>query len=118
VVVRFALFPLGGGSPVRNRRTGIGNPDRLLKPEMYESLKISVPGKHLLAIPRSALMRDGDGTVVFVGAGQRPDGTLVFKRRTVIANEASEGDLVPVLDGLKAGEQLVVEHAVLLLGML
>jgi hypothetical protein len=63
-------------------------------------------------------MRDGDGTVVFVGAGQRPDGTLVFKRRTVIANEASEGDLVPVLDGLKAGEQQVVEHAVLLLGML
>lgn len=97
----------------------IDNPDRLLKPEMYESLKISVPGKHILAIPRSALLRLGNETVVFVATGEhRPDGTVVLKRRRVVANEALEGDLLPVLDGLKAGEQVAVDHSVLLLGML
>ena len=97
----------------------IDNPDRLLKPEMYEALKISVPGKDVLAIPRSALLRLGNETVVFVATGQhRPDGSVVFKRRRVIANEALQGDLLPVVDGLKAGERVAVDHSVLLLGML
>jgi cobalt-zinc-cadmium efflux system membrane fusion protein len=97
----------------------IKNPDRLLKPEMYEALKISVPGTHVLAIPRLALMRAGGETVVFVATGQhRPDGAVVFKRRTVVANDRIDGDLLPVLSGLKPGEAVAVDHSVLLLGML
>jgi cobalt-zinc-cadmium efflux system membrane fusion protein len=97
----------------------VDNPERLLRPDMYEALKISVPGKNLLAIPRGALMRAGNDTVVFVATGQkRPDGAIVFKRRKVVANTNVEGDVVPVLSGVKAGEELAVEHSVLLLGML
>jgi cobalt-zinc-cadmium efflux system membrane fusion protein len=97
----------------------VDNAEHLLKPEMYEALKISVPGKHMLAIPRPALMRVGDETVVFVAAGRRrPDGAVVFKRRKVVANEGLEGDLIPVLSGLTAGEFIVVDHSILLLGML
>jgi cobalt-zinc-cadmium efflux system membrane fusion protein len=97
----------------------IKNPDHLLKPEMYEALKISVPGKDVLAVPRRALMRVGGETVVFVATGRhRPDGTVVFKRRTVVANDTIEGDLVPIVSGLKAGESVAVDHSILLLGML
>jgi cobalt-zinc-cadmium efflux system membrane fusion protein len=97
----------------------VKNPDRLLKPEMYEALKLSVPGRHVLAIPRNALMRVGGETVVFVATGRhRPNGTVVFKRRTVVVNETIEGDLLPVVSGLKAGEAVAVDHSVLLLGML
>jgi hypothetical protein len=64
-------------------------------------------------------MRLGNGTVVFVATGQqRPDGAVVFKRRKVFASETQDGDLIPVLSGLKVGEQLAVDHSVLLLGML
>jgi cobalt-zinc-cadmium efflux system membrane fusion protein len=97
----------------------VDNPDHLLRPDMYEALKISVPGKQVLAIPRTALMRTGGETVVFVATGQkRPDGSVVFKRRKVVANTSVEGDLLPVLSGLSPGEQIAVEHSVLLLGML
>ena len=97
----------------------VDNSERLLKPEMYEALKISIPGKHVLAIPRPALMRVGNETLVFVATGQRrPDGSVVFKRRKVVANEAVAGDLLPVLSGLTVGEFVAVDHSVLLLGML
>jgi len=97
----------------------VDNADHLLKPEMYEALKISVPGKHMLMIPRRALMRVGNETIVFVATGQRrEDGSTIFKRRKVIANEDLEGDSVPVLSGLRSGEIVAVDHSVLLLGML
>jgi membrane fusion protein, heavy metal efflux system len=97
----------------------VDNPERLLKPEMYESLTISVPGKHVLAIPRQALLRLDDDTVVFLATGEhRPDGAAVFRKRKVTVNEVINGDLIPVLGGLEAGEAVAVNHAVLLLGML
>jgi len=99
-------------------RCVIDNPQRLLKPDMYEALKISVPGRHLLALPRGSLLRVGNETIAFVESGRRPDGAFVFKRRKVVANETLEGDLVPVLSGLHAGDVVAVDHAVLLLGML
>ncbi len=97
----------------------VDNPEHLLKPEMYESLSISVPGKHVLAIPRQALLRLDDDTVVFLATGEhRPDGAAVFRKRKVTVNEVINGDLIPVLGGLQAGETVAVNHAVLLLGML
>jgi cobalt-zinc-cadmium efflux system membrane fusion protein len=100
-------------------RCVIDNPEHLLKPDMYEALKISVPGKNVLAIPRSALLRVGNDTVAFVEPGQRrADGSVVFKQRKIVANEALQGELVPVISGLRAGEIVAVDHAVLLLGML
>jgi cobalt-zinc-cadmium efflux system membrane fusion protein len=99
-------------------RCVIDNPQHLLKPDMYEALKISVPGRHLLAIPRGSLLRTGNDTIAFVEAGRRPDGAFVFKRRKVVANESLAGDVIPVMSGLSPGDVVVVDHAVLLLGML
>jgi cobalt-zinc-cadmium efflux system membrane fusion protein len=100
-------------------RCSVDNHDRLLKPEMYEWLRISISGRHVLAIPRQALMRLDHDTVVFVLTGRRQaDGGVVFQKRKVLVNEAVEGDLLPVFGGLKPGETIAVEHSVLLLGML
>jgi cobalt-zinc-cadmium efflux system membrane fusion protein len=100
-------------------RCVIDNPERLLKPDMYEALKIMVPGRHLLAMPRGALLRMGNETIAFVESeARRPDGAVIFKRRKVVANEGLEGDFIPVVSGLAAGDVVAVDHAVLLLGML
>ncbi len=61
-----------------------------------------------VALPRSALLRLGDQTVVFVALGESPDGRLRFERRRVSVHEDESGDLYPVLRGLKAGETVVV----------
>lgn len=100
-------------------RCAIENPQRLLKPDMYEALRIAVPGKHVLAIPRRAVMRLDNDTLVFVASGQRrSDGAVAFKKRKVIVNDVVSGDLLPVLGGLQQGETVAVDHSVLLLGML
>jgi cobalt-zinc-cadmium efflux system membrane fusion protein len=98
-------------------RCSLSNPRRLLKPEMYQIVTISAPAKAILAIPRSAVLRLGDETVVFVAAGQRADGKVVFKRRRVVVNEEETGDLIPVLDGLKSGDTIVVEGSIFLAGL-
>lgn len=100
-------------------RCVIDNPNHLLKPEMYEALQISVPGKHVLAIPRQALLRLDNDTVVFLATGERRlDGATVFKKRRVTVNEVIQGDVIPVLGGLRSGEVVAVDHSILLSGML
>jgi cobalt-zinc-cadmium efflux system membrane fusion protein len=100
-------------------RCSVDNAEHLLRPDMYEAVKISLPPRRVLVLPRAALMRTGNETVVFVATGRhRPDGGVVFQRRKVIANESVAGDLLPVSSGLRPGESVAVEHAVLLLGML
>lgn len=98
-------------------RCAVENPDHLLKPEMYEAVTIQVPGKRLLAVPRRALLRVGEETVVFVEAGGR-DGKRVYQRRRVSADEGRAGGLVPVEGDLKAGERVVVKGAIFVLGSL
>lgn len=99
-------------------RIVLPNPDRLLKPEMYQMVTIAVPGKHMVTVPRRALVRLGDETVVFVEGGQTAEGKVAFKRRRVVANEEKPGGEVPILDGLKAGEKVIVEGAIFAVGML
>src|SRR5262249_49189344 len=55
-------------------RCTFDNRDRALKPEMFATVKISVDVKKALAIPRSAVLRLGDQTVVFLDRGPGPDG--------------------------------------------
>lgn len=100
-------------------RCVVTNPGHLLKPEMYETVDVEIPGDNVLAVPREALMRvDGD-TIAFVQTGEhRPDGGVVFKRRHVVAALDDNSPVVPVISGLAAGETVAVKHALMLLGML
>lgn len=99
-------------------RCSIPNPGRELKPEMYATVSISVDAPAVAALPRSALLRIADQTVVFVESGNTPDGRLKFARRIVAVNEDEGSDYVPIVRGVNPGEKVVTSGGILLSGML
>ena len=99
-------------------RAVIDNPNGDLRPEMYQEASVRLSNDRLLAVPREALLRLGEETVVFVSEGKDKEGNQVFKRRRVLGDESKPGGLVPILDGLKAGETVVTSGAIFLVGLL
>ncbi|HEY6475465.1 MAG TPA: efflux RND transporter periplasmic adaptor subunit [Polyangia bacterium] len=99
-------------------RCSLPNPGRELKPEMYATVAIAVPAPAVAALPRAALLRIGDQTVVFVQNGSTPDGRVKFSRRIVAVNEDEGSDYVPIVRGVNRGDQVVTSGAILLSGML
>jgi cobalt-zinc-cadmium efflux system membrane fusion protein len=99
-------------------RCTIANPERVLKPEMYATVSVSVAERKALAIPRPAMLRLGDQTVVFVQTGTAPNGLIRFERRPVAVDEDEGGDYLPVTHGLERGEKIVTSGAILLAGMI
>src|SRR5262249_16680897 len=98
-------------------RCTIDNVDRALKSEMYATVSISLAERKPLAIPRSAMLRLGDQTVVFVERGGAPGGQIRFERRPVAVDEDEGGDFLPVTHGLDRGDKIVTSGAILLAGM-
>lgn len=99
-------------------RVVIDNQDRALRPEMYASVALTVPGHRALAVPRAAVLRQGDQTVVLVHTGATPDGSLKLERRPVqVDDEGSDGSL-EIVHGLQEGDEVVTSGAILVLGML
>jgi len=80
-------------------RVTVPNPDRLLKPEMFALVRVyAASGPDTLSLPLAAIQDGPVGKMVFV---QREPGA--FEARAVkLGNE--EGDVVRVLEGVKAGE--------------
>ena len=74
---------------------------------MYATVSISVAEHKALAIPRSAMLRLGEQTVVFVQTGTAPNGLIRFERRPVAVDEDEGGDYLPVTHGLERGEKIV-----------
>jgi cobalt-zinc-cadmium efflux system membrane fusion protein len=99
-------------------RCAIANPGHLLRPEMAPVLDIALPSHRHLAVPREAVLRLGDDTVVFVASGKTTDGQLAFRRRKVLVGEDRPGGTVPVLEGLVPGEQVVAAGGIFLVGLL
>jgi len=99
-------------------RVVIDNEDRALRPEMFVSVDISAPGHKGLAVPRSAVLRQGDQTVVLVHSGQTPDGSLRLVRRPVQVDEEGSDSTLEILHGLEEGDEVVTSGAILVLGML
>ncbi len=97
-------------------RCVLANADGLLRPETYGVASISAPARRVLTVPREALLRSGDDTVVFVESSRGKDGSRAFRRRRVIADEQLSGDLVPVLAGLSPGDRVVARGSIFLFG--
>jgi len=98
-------------------RCVLKNPEGLLRPEMYGVVNIAAPTRQAVTVPRDAVLRDGDETVVFIEEPRQADGRVTFNRRRVITNEQFPGDLVPVLSGLTQGERVATRGSIFLLGM-
>jgi cobalt-zinc-cadmium efflux system membrane fusion protein len=99
-------------------RCTFDNTDRLLRPEMYATVSITVDEKKALALPHDAIVRMGEQTVVFVEAGHTPDGRTKFERKPVTVVEGEGSKWVPVEHGVQAGERVVTAGGILLSGML
>jgi len=90
-------------------RTEVPNPDGRLKPDMFANVEIITDAhRNAISIPQSAVLKDGEKTIVFVA-----DGTG-YKKRVVTAGIQSN-DRVEIIDGLVAGDKVVVKGNYLLL---
>jgi cobalt-zinc-cadmium efflux system membrane fusion protein len=94
-------------------RATFDNPDRLLRPEMYATVQISVDQKKALAIPRNALLRLGEYKVVFIRLGES-DGHVAFERLPVDVDEGESSPWLEVKHGLEPGQNIVVNGGILL----
>jgi cobalt-zinc-cadmium efflux system membrane fusion protein len=90
-------------------RTEVPNPDSRLKPDMFANVQI-ITDLHstAISIPQSAVLDDDGKTVVFVSEGSG------YKKQPVIEGIKSN-DRVEIIDGLKAGDKVVVKGNYLLL---
>src|SRR6266567_497366 len=89
-------------------RTEVPNPNGRLKPDMFANVEIITDLRRAaISIPQSALLNDGGHTVVFVAAGSG------YEKRAVTAGIQSS-DRVEILDGLQAGDKVVVKGNYLL----
>ncbi|WP_231886504.1 efflux RND transporter periplasmic adaptor subunit [Methylomonas methanica] len=86
-------------------RMALANPHRLFKPQMLATLKISKPGSQTLIVPSQAVVRENDKDFVFVDTG-----SARFELRPVRLGR-EEAQKRPLLEGLKAGEKIVVGGA-------
>jgi cobalt-zinc-cadmium efflux system membrane fusion protein len=101
-------------------RCTFANPDHLLKPDMYATATISVASRKALALPRGqpqergkrAVLHLGTQTVVFLDHGPAAsDAKHHFERVPVAVDEDLGGRWLPVLHGLKLGDNVVTQGA-------
>lgn len=89
-------------------RVAFANEDRRLRPGMFGTVRFTENAAPELVVPTTAIVLLGDASFVFVETAP-----WVFQRRRVTPG-AQLDRLTAIVDGLKAGERLVVENAVLL----
>jgi cobalt-zinc-cadmium efflux system membrane fusion protein len=90
-------------------RTEVANPDGRLKPDMFANVQIvTALNRTAISIPQSAVLTDEGKTIVFVAEGNG------YKKRQVQAGIQSN-DRVEIVDGLNAGDKVVVKGNYLLL---
>ena len=90
-------------------RVTVLNPDRLLKPEMFAIVRVYVaPTPDALTVPLAAVQNGPAGKMVFVQRGRND-----FEVRTVKLGE-EQGEVVTVLDGVSASEQVVTKGSFVL----
>ena len=90
-------------------RTEVPNSDGRLKPDMFANVQIvTALNRTAISIPQSAVLNDEGKTIVFVAEGN------AYKKRQVQAG-IQNNDRVEIVDGLSAGDKVVVKGNYLLL---
>ncbi len=90
-------------------RTEVPNPDGRLKPDMFANVAIVTDlNRNAISVPQSAVLEDGGKSVVFVAENGG------YKKREVTAG-IKGNDQVEIINGLAAGDKVVVKGNYLLL---
>lgn len=90
-------------------RTEVANPDGRLKPDMFANVQIVTDvNRAAISIPQSAVLNDDGKKIVFVAEGNG------YQKRQVQAG-IQNNDRVEIVDGLNAGDKVVVKGNYLLL---
>jgi cobalt-zinc-cadmium efflux system membrane fusion protein len=91
-------------------RSEIADPDRLLRAGMFAGFDIRISDPiRALAVPTTAVVREGDGTMtLWVTADRRR-----FERRTVRIG-LQQGGFTQILEGVQPGELVVTDGAIFL----
>ncbi len=86
-------------------RAEVDNLKGLLKPEMFASVKIGTGKMDVLAIPESAVQREGEKAIVFLAEDE-----TTFRKKVVSLGPETNG-FHQVLSGLEKGERIVTKGA-------
>ena len=90
-------------------RVTVPNPDRLLKPEMFATVRVyAAPTPDALTVPLAAVQNGPVGKILFVQKEANE-----FEVRTVKLG-SEQGEVVTVLEGVSAGEQVVTKGSFVL----
>ena len=106
--IEFINPELSDGSKIDLIRVSIPNPQGLIRPGMLAYISIASGKGHSLAVPVSAILTDGKGSLVWV---KNTDGS--FSARMIKPGDGNQ-NYAPVLSGLKAGDIVVTSGAYLL----
>ncbi len=96
-------------------RAEVENKNKMLKPGMFAAIKISTGEKDVLAIPVSAVQREGENTILFIATPPSLPFTKggdegVFEKRVVELGPPLNG-FHEVISGVKEGERVVTKGA-------
>lgn len=85
-------------------RLQIGNPELLLKPEMYAEVTLDPPADNpVLAIPRKAVINSGKRQLVYVSNSDN-----AYEPREIVTGTTGRDDMVEVVSGLGENDNVVV----------
>jgi multidrug efflux pump subunit AcrA (membrane-fusion protein) len=107
-VVRYIYPTLDSVTRAVRARITVMNPDGMLKPGMYATIRLSTPSRRALTVPSDAVLRTGTRNIVFVDMGQ---GRLLPQ---VVELGRIAGDLTEILTGLEPGQRVVTSAQFLL----
>jgi len=89
-------------------RVVLANPGARLKPAMFGSIRLLKSTSEGIVVPSTAVIHEGNMAYVFVGEGNGR-----FQRRTVTLGHTL-GASVEITEGVKAGDTIVTQGALLL----
>jgi membrane fusion protein (multidrug efflux system) len=87
----------------------VPNKDKLLRPGLFASAHLDAGVQKLPVVPKTALKQDGDVTRAYLVAEDASRGGRKHIEERVVQTGPTDGDLVAVIKGIAAGEQVVVQ---------
>jgi cobalt-zinc-cadmium efflux system membrane fusion protein len=90
-------------------RVALSNPGEKLKPQMFAAIHVDVGSHRAIVVPASAVILEGQKTIVFIDSHGRPE------EQIVTTGQAVDGK-VEIISGVQPGQRVAVNGAELLTG--